>query len=72
MMFGTRDQIRIGAWWCMCCPLDLYEIEDEQGADDVRHWWDEGLMHGVWDTREAALHDMRDDVEMLRAAGDLE
>lgn len=66
-MFGTRKQIVVGAWWAMCCPMDLYCIEDEEQAEEVRYWWDEELMHGVWDTREVALHDMRDDVEAMRS-----
>ena len=54
-MIGSRDDIRPGAWWAMCCIEDLYEIENEKEADDVRYYWDQGLLHGVWPTMNEAL-----------------
>ncbi len=67
-MIGTREQIRVGAWWCMCCPEDLYQIADENDVATVLSLWDDedgNMVHGVWDTEAQALYDMRDDVAAL-------
>ena len=60
-MVGSRALICPGAWWCMCCLYDLYQIEDEEAADEVRYWWDENLMHGVWTTAKEAVEHLSKD-----------
>lgn len=32
----TNAEVRIGAWWSQCCPLDTYQIATEQDVAYVR------------------------------------
>ena len=35
-MQARLDLVRVGAWYAMCCELDLYEIETEAEAEALR------------------------------------
>lgn len=53
--------IRVGAWFAICCELDLYQIATEEQCDEARELWNDGLALGCWESKGAALADIYDD-----------
>lgn len=56
--FGTREQIRVGAYFAVCCELDLSRIETEDEAEECRQLWDENMGTGVWESEATAVADL--------------
>lgn len=67
-----RALVKIGAWYCECCILDLYQVETEQDERDLLARLDDDYAHEEWGMAPRIWATEREALETLRREADPE